>query len=275
MKTLATSLLWPYTMSTPSSGSAGNRAGGERFDVHGDLGSMSEIQQQLAVLSRQSGQLVIRFTDSERQRAEEAATTAAIQAAQKAEEERRKGQEVQEWNARMSSIQAVQIALKRWSATTAAAVGSTDDVRQEEEGEAAGYFQRTVPSGGPSFRWELTRRGLLDRLGRSSNTRRSEDPLDDRESNVPVGFGSVEGQSYPDDDHMGESADFGVLKGVKWQIPICDCKTTSWRRFEMEFLMAMRHLRLNSVSLVTRRRSLSRIERFYATASTHITAIRR
>ena len=53
---------------------------------------MFEIQQQLAVLSRQLGQLASRFIDSERQRAEKAATTAAMQAAQKAEEERRKGQ---------------------------------------------------------------------------------------------------------------------------------------------------------------------------------------
>ena len=45
---------------------------------------------------------------------------------------------------------------------------------------------------------------------------------------------------------MGES-NFGVLKGVKWQIPIFDGTTTSWRRFEMEFLMAMRHLSLDSV----------------------------
>ena len=45
---------------------------------------------------------------------------------------------------------------------------------------------------------------------------------------------------------MGES-DFGRLKGVKWQIPDFDGKTTSWRRFEMESLMAMRHLRLDSV----------------------------
>ena len=81
-------------MPTPSSGSAGNGAGGERFDVQGDLGSMSEIQQQLAVLPRQLGQLATRFTDSGWQRAEEAAAAAAIQAAQKAEEERRKGQEV-------------------------------------------------------------------------------------------------------------------------------------------------------------------------------------
>ena len=51
---------------------------------------MFEIQQQLAVLSRQLGQLASRFIDSGRQRAEEAATAAAMQAAQKAEEERRK-----------------------------------------------------------------------------------------------------------------------------------------------------------------------------------------
>ena len=66
---------------------------------------MSEIQQQLVVLYRQLGQLVTRFTDNERQRAEEAATAAAIQAAQKTEVERRKEQAVQEWNARMSSLQ--------------------------------------------------------------------------------------------------------------------------------------------------------------------------
>ena len=46
---------------------------------------------------------------------------------------------------------------------------------------------------------------------------------------------------------MGEYANFGVLKGVKWQIPVFGGKTTSWRRFEMESLMAIRHLRLDSV----------------------------
>ena len=45
---------------------------------------------------------------------------------------------------------------------------------------------------------------------------------------------------------MGKS-DFGVLKGVKWQIPVFYGITTSSRRFEMEFLMAMRYLRLDSV----------------------------
>ena len=43
-KTLAPSLSRSYSMSTPSSGSAGNGAGGERFDVNGDLGGMPEIQ---------------------------------------------------------------------------------------------------------------------------------------------------------------------------------------------------------------------------------------
>ena len=45
---------------------------------------------------------------------------------------------------------------------------------------------------------------------------------------------------------MGES-DFVVLKGAKWQIPIFDGKTTSWRRSEITFLMEMQHLRLHSV----------------------------
>ena len=51
-------------MSTPNSGSAGNGAGVERFDAHGNLGSMSEIQQQLTVLFRQMGQLASPSTDS-------------------------------------------------------------------------------------------------------------------------------------------------------------------------------------------------------------------
>ena len=132
----------------------------------------------------------------------------------------------------MSSLQAVQIALERGSAT---AVGSTADVRQEQE-EAAACFQRTRPSGGPGFRRELTRRGLLDRRGQSSSAHRAEDLYAGGERDVPVDFSSVEDRNHSDDDIMGESADFGVLKGVKWQIPIFDGKKTSWRRFEMEFL---------------------------------------
>ena len=54
-KTLASSLLRSYNMSTPSSVSAGDGAGDERFDVSGDLGSMSEIQQQSSALSRPMG----------------------------------------------------------------------------------------------------------------------------------------------------------------------------------------------------------------------------
>ena len=176
---------------------------------------MYEIQQQFTVLSRQLGQLASRFIDSERQRAEKAANAAAMQAVQKVEEERRKGQEVQEWNARMFSLHAVQISLEGKSGTTTAAGRlSTGEEKKQEQGEAAGYFQWTGPSGGPGFWWQLTRRVLLDRLGQSSNAPRAEDPFDGGESDVPVGFGSVEGQNHPDDDPMGES-DFGMLKRVK------------------------------------------------------------
>ena len=41
---------------------------------------------------------------------------------------------------------------------------------------------------GPGFRRELTRRGLLDRLGRSSNARRSEDPFGDGKEDVQLDF---------------------------------------------------------------------------------------
>ena len=59
-----------------------------------------------------------RFTDNERQRTDEAAHVAAtIQAAHKAEEERQKGQKVQEENARISSLHAVQIVLEGKSGT--------------------------------------------------------------------------------------------------------------------------------------------------------------
>ena len=147
----------------------------------------------------------------------------------------------------MSSLHAVQITLEGKSGiTTAAGRLSTAEEKKQEQGEAAGYVQRTGSSGGPGFRRELTRRGLLDRLGQRSNAYRAEGPFGGGESDVPVGFGSAEDQNHPDDDPLGES-DFGVLKGVKWQIPVFYCKTASWRRFEMEFVMAMRHLRLNSV----------------------------
>ena len=153
-------------MYTPSSRSAGKGDGGERLDVPGNLG-MSEIQHQLTVLARQMWQLALRFTDSERQRMEEAANAAAIQAARKAEEERRNGREVQEWKARMSSSHAVQGAFEGSSGTTAAGRLSTV-MEKQEQGEAAGYVLLTGPSGGPDYRREPTRRELLDRLGQNN-----------------------------------------------------------------------------------------------------------
>ena len=87
---------------------------------------MSKIQQQLSVISRQMEQLASRFTDSERQRAEEATNAAAMQAAQKAEEERRKGREVQEWNARISSLLAVQRVFLEGKSGALAAVSIAD-----------------------------------------------------------------------------------------------------------------------------------------------------
>ena len=84
-------------------------------------------------------------------------------------------------------------------------------------------------------------------VGQRSSAQRAEDPHNGGERDVPVGFGSVEDRNHSDDDPMGESADFGVIEKVKWRILVFDGKTTSWRRFKMEFLMAMRHLRLDSV----------------------------
>ena len=140
---------------------------------------------------------------------------------------------------RTFSLHAVQIALEgKPGTTTAAGRLSIAEEKNQEQGEAAGYFQPTGSSGGPGFWRELTRRGLLDRLGQTTNAHRTEDPLDDGESEVPVCLGSAEDRNHPYDDPMGES-DFGVLKGVKWQTPMFDGKTTSWRRFQMEFLMAM------------------------------------
>ena len=92
-----------------------------------------------------------------------------MQAAQKVEEQRRKRREVQGWNARICSSHAVQRTLVGMSGTTAA--GSRADKKQQQ-GEAAGYFLRTGPSGGPDVWREPTHRELLDRLGRRSNAYR-------------------------------------------------------------------------------------------------------
>ena len=174
----------------------------------------------------------------------------------------------------MSSLHAVQIALEEKSGITAAAGRhSTAKDEKQEQGEAAGYVQQTGPSGGPGFRRELTR-DVLDRLGQSSNAYRAKDPCGNGEGDVPVGFGPGERQNPPDDEPMGESG-FEILKVVKLPTPVFYDRTTSWRCFEMEFLMAMRHLHLNSELAMTRRRSLSWKGRFHATVCTHTTAIRR
>ena len=137
-----------------------------------------------------------------RQRAEEAANAAAIQEAQKVEEELRKGRLVQEWNAQMSFLLADhRAALEGRSGTTVA--DSTADEKQQQ-GEAVGDVLRTGPSGS-DFRREPTCRGLLDRLGRSSNACRAKDPFGGGESDVPVDFSSAEDQIHPDDDAVSES----------------------------------------------------------------------
>ena len=82
------------------------------------------------------------------------------------------------------------VALGGKSGTTAAGRLSTAGGKQEKD-KAGGYVLRTGPSGGPDFRWEVTRRGLLDRLGRSSNAYRTGDPFGGGEKGVPVGFGSA------------------------------------------------------------------------------------
>ena len=109
---------------------------------------------------------------------------AAMQAAQKAAKERRKGREVQECNAHMSFLHAVQITLEGRSGTTAA--GSTADEKQQQ-GEATGDVLQTGPNG-PDFRRGLTLRGLLNRLILSSNAYRVKDPFGDGESDVLVGL---------------------------------------------------------------------------------------
>ena len=135
---------------------------------------MSEIQQPFSVVSRQMGQLASRFTyGNEWQHAEEAANVAAMQATQKVEAERQKGQEVQEWNACIFSLLAVQRALEGRSGTAAA--GNTA-VEKQQQGETAGNVLRTRSSG-PDFRREPTRRGLLGRFGQSSNAYRVGGPF--------------------------------------------------------------------------------------------------
>ena len=44
-----------------------------------------------------------------------------------------------------------------------------------------------------------------------------------------------------------DESDFSTIKGAEWQSPLCDGKIASWKRFEMEFITIMQHLRLASV----------------------------
>ena len=215
-------------MSTPSSGAAGIGAGGKRLDVHGDLGGISKIQQQLVVLYRQLGQLATRFTDSRDRRCYSSSSESRSRTTKGTGSAR-----VECWHVFL----AVQIALERGPATTAAA-GSTADVRQEQ-GETAGNFQRTGPSGGSWFSEGADPQRTAGQARPKQQRSQVGGPFWRWKRGCPVGFGSGEDRDHSGGDLIGESADFGVLKGVKWQIPIFDGKATSWRRFEMEFLMAM------------------------------------
>ena len=128
---------------------------------------------------------------------------AALQAAQKAKSKAAKG--VGSPRVERSHVFLARspdtVALKGKSGTTAAGRLSTAGEKQEQD-KAAGYVLRTGPSGGLDFRREVTRRALLDRLGRSSNAYRTEDPFDGGESGVPAGFGSAEDQIHSEDDPM-------------------------------------------------------------------------
>ena len=63
----------------------------------------------------------------------------------------------------------------------------------------------------------------------------------------PSPLGSAEDQIHPDEGTVVDSDFAVVVKDVMWQVPVFDGKTTSWKRFEREFTMAIRHLRLDSV----------------------------
>ena len=103
-------------MSTPSSGSAGNGAGGERFDVRGDLEGISKIQHQLAVLCRRGNSRHVLHIVSDKEQMRPHMPLLCKQPT-------KPKKEVQEWNAHMSSLHAVQIPLEEKSGTSTAAGG--------------------------------------------------------------------------------------------------------------------------------------------------------
>ena len=161
------------------------------------------------------GQLALSLADRERQCAEGGANATAMREARKRGGERKRGGRSER-------------ALKGGSSTTAA--GSTAGEKQQRD-KAAGKVLQTGPSVKPEFRREPTREALRDKLSQSSNAYRV----------VPWN------QIGHDNDAVGES-DFGARqKAVKWQISVFDGKITSWRTFEVEGLMAMQHLHLDSV----------------------------
>ena len=97
----------------------------------------------------------------------------------------------------MFSLSAVQRVILEGRSRTTDAGRSADEKHQQ--GKAAGAFLRKRP-GGPEYRQKPTRRALLDRLGQRSNAYRARDLFGGGESYILVGFGSAEGQFYPDDD---------------------------------------------------------------------------
>ena len=101
-------------------------------------------------------------------------------------------------------------------------------------------------SGEPGVRGKPTSTELMDRLGLNSDAFRENVFFGGGNGNVPRDFGYAEDQKHAE-SAPGES-DVGAMKGVKWWIPVFYEKTTSsWRCSEMEFLMTMRHFRLDYV----------------------------
>ena len=193
-------------------GIVGNGAGGERFCFPADLGSMSKIQQQSSALLRQMGQLVAGFADSERQRAEKTANKRRCYTSSP-ESRRRAAKGAGGPRGERSHVFLSRSPESFGRELRCYCAGSTTDEKQQQ-GIAAGDVQRTGPYGKFVFWREPIRRGLLDRLSRSRNAYRSEDPFGGGESDVSVGFGCTEDHIHPNDDAVGES-DFRATKEVK------------------------------------------------------------
>ena len=193
------------------------------MEVPTSPGSMSEIQQQLSSLSRQMGQLASRLADSERQRAEETANAAALQAAQRAEEvaaERTGGRRVE--LSRMSSLLAVQRTLDGRSVKTTAAGSIADEKQQQQRTEQRATFCEQGEVESPILGGNRAAEDCWTGSVWAATLAGWKIPFGDGKVEASGDFGSAEGQNYSN-DALGES-DFGVIKGVKWQIPAFDCK---------------------------------------------------